>query len=67
MIEKNTYYKSVKKHDYEIITKDTLKCRKCGKNLKNKNLNDTHLVLRYKILSQYYEHKDKYGIYGAIY
>lgn len=67
MIEKNTYYKSVKRHDYEIITKDTLKCRKCGKILKNKNLNDSHLVLSYKILSQYYENKDKYGIYGAIY
>jgi hypothetical protein len=44
-VSKSKYYRSTKKHEYEVISKDKIKCILCGKIIKNSQISLSRLKL----------------------
>lgn len=64
---KSNYYKDIKKHIYEVISKDEIKCIKCGKIIRNLQISKSRLKLRKSDLFTLYRNKKENSIIGIIY
>lgn len=64
---KSNYYKSNKKHEYEVISKDEIKCIKCGKIIRNSQISQSRSKLSKSDLFKFYKNRKDQGIIGIIY
>ena len=66
-VTKSNYYIHIKKHVYEVISNDEIKCIKCGKIIRNLQISKSRLKLRKSELYKLYKNKKENGIIGIIY
>ena len=64
---KSKYYIDIKKHAYEVISNDEIKCIKCGKIIRNLQISKSRLNLRESELFKLYKNREENGIIGLIY